>query len=96
MAGSFRVHKKVISLDTGRHLLCCYRDCENYGYDLYRVQINYAAAGYPPEIIKYVFCCETHKMYFVRSNQPRDGNRDPKNTNRYNDGELASGDRRRY
>jgi hypothetical protein len=89
--GSFRVHKKVISLDTGRALLCCWTDCERYGYDLYKAQVNYAAEGFPPEIVKYVFCSETHKMYWVRS-----GQRTGHNNDRYNDGQLASGDRRRY
>lgn len=89
--GSFRVHKKVISLDTGRALLCCWSDCERNGYDLYQARVNYAAAGFPPEVVKYVFCSEAHKMYWVRSGQ-RTGN----GNQRYNDGQLASGDRRMY
>lgn len=90
MAGSFRVHKKVISMDTGDALLCCFDDCERAGYDLYKAQVNYGTALYP-HIVKYVFCCDTHKMNWVRSGQ-RTGNGDQ----RYNQGQLASGDRRRY
>lgn len=91
MPGSLRVHKKVISHDTGNALLCCYRDCEDYGYELYKVRINYGAPGYP-HIVQYVFCSETHKMYFVRAGSQIN----PDSNNRYNDGYLASGDRRRY
>jgi hypothetical protein len=91
MAGGFRVHKKVINVETGSKLLCCWEDCEDYGYDLYRAQVNYASEGAAPYIVKFVFCSETHKMYWVRSNQPRSGNMD-----RYMHGQLASGDRRRY
>jgi hypothetical protein len=88
--GSFRVHKKVISRDTGNALLCCWTDCEKYGYDLYQAKVNYGTPGYP-HVVKYVFCSETHKMYWVRS-----GQRTGTNNERYNDGQLASGDRRRY
>ena len=65
---SFRVHKKVLSHNTGRHLLCCWDDCEDSGYDNYRVQINDAAPGYEPKIVKFVFCSEGHRQYFIDEN----------------------------
>lgn len=60
--------KKVLSIDTGRHLLCCWDDCERPGYDSNQVRINDAAQGFEPKIVKFVFCSEGHRQYFIDEN----------------------------
>jgi hypothetical protein len=86
-----RVHRKVLSRDTGVWLLCCWDTCERPGYDLYSAVVNDGfepvyntefGMQYLPKTIKYVFCSERHKMYWVDAAGPgglqgklRQGNR---------------------
>ncbi|HXN73782.1 MAG TPA: hypothetical protein VN861_14650 [Candidatus Acidoferrales bacterium] len=73
-----RVHKKVLSRDTGHWILCSFDDCENPGYELYKAVVH---DGYEPiliqgqvtyaaKLINYVFCCEGHKQLWVDSAGP--------------------------
>jgi hypothetical protein len=65
---SFRVAKKVISMSTHDALLCCWDDCTRPGYDMHQVRVNDAAAGCEPRIVKFVFCSEGHRQYFIDEN----------------------------
>lgn len=59
-----RVHKKVLSRDTGLWLLCCWQDCERQGYELYKCvkhEIN--------QDVAFVFCSERHRQYFLNSHR---------------------------
>jgi hypothetical protein len=58
--------KVVINLDHGgaKHVCCAWDDCENDGYELYKLTINYGKAE-TPRIVTHVFCCERHKQYFI-------------------------------
>lgn len=60
--------KKVINLDHGgaKHVMCGWDDCENDGYDLHQARVNYGKAE-TPHVVKYVFCTERHKMFWVNS-----------------------------
>lgn len=60
-----RVHRKVISRDSGNWLLCCWDDCERFGYEIHHVTINDAKPGYPPKLVKFVFCSERHRQYWL-------------------------------
>lgn len=65
------IQKKVINLDHGgsKHVMCAWDDCTNDGYELYKVVVNDAAPGYPDQLIRYVFCKESHKMMWVHSHR---------------------------
>lgn len=58
--------KVVINLDHAgdRHVMCAWDDCENDGYELYKVVINYGKTE-TPHIVNHVFCSERHKQYFI-------------------------------
>lgn len=60
--------KVVINLDHAgdRHVMCAWDDCENDGYELYKLTINYGKA-LTPHVVNHVFCCERHKQYFIES-----------------------------
>jgi hypothetical protein len=62
------VEKKVINLDHGgaKHVMCAWDDCENDGYEMYQVRINYGKAA-TPHVVKHVFCSERHRQYFINS-----------------------------
>jgi hypothetical protein len=69
-----RVSKPVINLDRGgdrpdHHIMCAWDDCELQGYELNKVVINDAAPGYPPRYMRFVFCTERHKYFFVHSHR---------------------------
>lgn len=69
-----RTDKVVINLDGGGwtgngHVMCAWDTCTRQGYDSNRVTINDAAPGYPDKLIRYVFCSERHKFYFVHSHR---------------------------
>lgn len=59
-----RVHKKVLSHDSGEWLLCCWYDCEKQGYEIY-----HATEKDGPKLVKYVFCSERHREYFLNSHR---------------------------
>jgi|HubBroStandDraft_5_1064220.scaffolds.fasta_scaffold630976_2 hypothetical protein len=75
---STRVYKKVISHDTGNALLCCWDDCERYGYENHMVKINEGyepiyrpdleQTVYTPKIVKFVFCSNNHRQMFIDEN----------------------------
>lgn len=69
-----RVMKPVINLDQGGdrgdgHIMCAWDTCTNQGYELFKVVVNDAKPGYPDNLIRYVFCKESHKMYWVHSHR---------------------------
>lgn len=65
-----KIEKGVINLDSfeGRHILCAWDTCEKDGVDLHQVRVNYGK-GSTPYLVKYVFCTERHKMYWVNSHR---------------------------
>lgn len=88
--GSFSVHRKrVLSHDTGRWILCAWDDCERQGYENHKVQINEAKPGFPPKIIKFVFCSDGHRQYFIDENPAVRGRGDTAGLH----GRLRSGNR---
>lgn len=67
-----KIDRVVINLDGGgehpnHHILCAWDECDKQGYDSNRVQINDAAPGHESRLIKYVFCSERHKQFFINS-----------------------------
>lgn len=64
-----KVSKVVINLDHAgdRHVYCAWDDCERDGYEINKVVVNDAAPGYPPRYMRFVFCTERHKMFWVNS-----------------------------
>lgn len=60
------IEKCVINLDHGgsKHVMCGWDDCENDGFEMYKLRINY---GRPetPHYVFVVFCCQRHKDYYV-------------------------------
>jgi hypothetical protein len=62
------IEKKVINLDHAgdRHVMCAWDDCQDDGYDLNQVRLNYGT-GDNPYIVKHVFCTERHKQYWINS-----------------------------
>ncbi len=65
------ISKPVINLDHDgtRHIMCAWDTCERDGYELHKVVTNNAAPGKPPNLLRYVFCTERHKMYWVNSHR---------------------------
>lgn len=63
-----RIQKKVINLDHDgtRKVMCAWDFCENDGYDLHQVRIQYGTPAYP-QVVKHVFCCERHKQYWLNN-----------------------------
>jgi hypothetical protein len=63
--------KVVINLDHqgDRHVMCAWDECDRDGYELHKVVVNDAADGYPPRYMRFVFCSERHKMYWVNSHK---------------------------
>ena len=66
-----RVHKKVMSHDSGQWILCAFEDCERPGYELHHVTTNEGFepfmqedghVEYVPKLLKYIFCSEGHKQ----------------------------------
>lgn len=70
-----RHHKKIIVHDgnsprTGEKIFCAWEDCDNDGFELYKVRVNYGRDEFGrPYNSWYVFCCEDHKQYFVNSHR---------------------------
>ncbi len=74
--------RKFLGMTDGRRelgppLLCCWQDCPKPGKNEIRVVVTegkeadtfvYGDAA-PPNTITYIFCCETHKLYFVNSHR---------------------------
>lgn len=65
-----RVHRKVIireGADEGGKIFCAWADCDADGYTLYQLRSNDAKPGMPPQIIRFVFCSERHRQYFLHT-----------------------------
>jgi hypothetical protein len=68
-----RVHKKVLSHNTGTWILCAFEDCELPGYEVHHVTTNEGyepflredGVHYEPKLLKYVFCSEGHKQLWL-------------------------------
>lgn len=60
--------KVIINLDHqgDRHVMCAWDDCENDGYELHKVRVNYGKTD-TPQIVNHVFCSERHLQYWVNS-----------------------------
>jgi hypothetical protein len=73
------IQRKVINHDsgTGRHIICSWDTCEDDGFELYKVRVNTAAAGFEPRYMNYVFCCERHKQYWLNNCRPNNNNNLP-------------------
>lgn len=71
------LHKKVINLDHAgdRKIMCAWDECDRDGYELHQVRVNYGTAA-TPHVLKYVFCTERHKQFFINSHR-RYGNLPP-------------------
>lgn len=65
------IQKKVINLDHqgDKKVMCAWDDCERDGFDLYKCTVNYGKPGYDPQIVKYVFCTERHRQYWINSHR---------------------------
>lgn len=68
-----RHHKKVVINEgavRGEKIFCAWEDCDNDGYEMYKVRVNYGTdeIGRPYNTF-YVFCTEDHKQYFVNSHR---------------------------
>lgn len=69
------IQKKVINLDEGgwgtptnsgtHFVMCSWSDCENPGYELYKVRVATHKEGYEERFMNYVFCCERHKLWWI-------------------------------
>jgi hypothetical protein len=66
-----RADKMIINLDHDgdRHVYCAWDSCELDGYETNKVVINDAAPGYPEKIMRYVFCTERHKQFWINSHR---------------------------
>lgn len=69
-----RIDKPVINLDEGgdrhdHHIMCAWDDCTKQGYETNKVVVNDAAPGHAPRYMRFVFCTEKHKYYFVHSHR---------------------------
>lgn len=64
-----KIDKVAINLDHDgdKHIYCAWDSCERDGYESNRVVLNDAAPGHPPKLIKYVFCTDRHKQYWLHS-----------------------------
>lgn len=56
--------RKVLNLDNGNWLPCCWADCMKVGYEQFKVRVS-DGSGY----VQYVFCSYRHKMMFVNSHR---------------------------
>lgn len=74
-----RVHKKVLSRDSGNWILCAYRDCELPGFEVHHVTTHegFEPFGQPdgtviwqPKLLKYIFCSEGHRQYWLDATGP--------------------------
>jgi hypothetical protein len=69
-----RIEKQVLSLDGENWLTCCWFECEDKGYELHQAVTHDHARGLPcdhqlSKHIRYVFCSDRHKMYWVNSHR---------------------------
>lgn len=69
-----RVHKKVLSHNSGNWILCAFEDCERPGYEVHHVTTNEGyepflqadgTVNYEPKLLKYIFCCEGHRQLWL-------------------------------
>jgi hypothetical protein len=69
-----RVHKKVLSHNTGTWILCAFEDCERPGFEVnhYTTNEGYEPFGMPdgtveyrPKLLKYIFCSEGHRQLWI-------------------------------
>jgi hypothetical protein len=77
------VHKKVLSRDSERWLICCWDTCDNDGYELYKAIFHDHPKGMNCNSplathLNYVFCCENHRLFFGKSHLGDYGNLDPR------------------
>lgn len=62
------IQKKVINLDRGgTYVVCAWDECEQDGVESNKCTVNYGKPGYPDQIVKYVFCSERHRQYWINS-----------------------------
>jgi hypothetical protein len=70
-----RIEKRVINRDEGgngtvtssgtHYVICAFGQCDNDGYELYKVRINTAENGWEPRYMNYVFCSEKCKQAWL-------------------------------
>lgn len=68
---SARHRKKVIIREgqaEGEKIFCAWLDCDNDGFEQFKVRVNYGATG-QPYTVWYVFCCENHRQYWIHSHR---------------------------
>lgn len=67
-----RVSKKILSRDAGRWLQCCWTECENPGFDMYKSVFHdhprtLSCENPVSKHIQYTFCSASHKDYYDHS-----------------------------
>jgi len=62
------IQKRVINLDHAgsKHVMCAWDDCENDGFEMYKLRINYGRAK-TPHYVNVVFCSDRHKDYYIHA-----------------------------
>ena len=60
--GQGKTLRKVINLQTGAHIPCCWEDCWRDGVELHKFVVREGV-----NTITYVFCSERHRRYFMNS-----------------------------
>lgn len=55
----------------GRPLPCCWADCWTHGDDRHGVDVPHDAPKYPGEQLRYIFCSERHRAYWLNSRNDR-------------------------
>jgi hypothetical protein len=63
-----KIQKAIINLDHGgaKHVMCAWDDCEQDGFEMYKLRINYGKAE-TPHYVNHVFCSDRHKDYFIHA-----------------------------
>lgn len=61
-----RIEKPMLNMDHGgeSYITCAYWLCDQRGYDLHQVRINYGKRD-TPHVVKHIFCTERHKQGFI-------------------------------
>ena len=65
------IQKKVINMDHDgdRKVACAWDDCDRDGYELYKCTVNYGKPGHSDHIVRYVFCSERHRQFWIHGHR---------------------------
>lgn len=69
-----RLGRKILNRDAGHWIVCCWDECERSATTLYEARFHdhnprYPCDGPGAKHVRYTFCSERHKQYFLHSHR---------------------------